>query len=209
MLEEQRSYRKKIASHGLIYLGGEERDISVRNLSITGLLAELADNSASFDIRDVFQLIKLSTSIDIYLPEMRLAGEAEVVRADIVDGLIHLALEFRNLSYDVDTLLYKRKAYRKNMTAPGQIVFNNKKYDFFTKNISVDGLMILMKETIDVDEGTLTIFDFKRLNLRGKIKVIWVDHGLDGSTLIGLQYVQMEKDKIKGIPRFNFDFKDI
>jgi hypothetical protein len=122
-------------------MGGEELEISVRNLSITGLLAELDDNIGIHDIKDVFKSVKLSPTIDLYLPEMHLAGEAEVVRADMIEGRIYLALEFRNVSYDVDNVLYKRKAYRKNMTAPGQIVFDGNKYDFNTKNVSVDGLM--------------------------------------------------------------------
>ena len=202
MSEQKRPYRTNLTSYGLIYMGGEEIEISVRNLSITGLLAELDDNIGIHDIKDLFQSVKLSPTIDIYLPDMHLAGEAEVVRADMIDGCIYLALEFRNVSYDVDNVLYKRKAYRKDMTAPGQIVFDGNKYDFNTKNVSVDGLMIHLKEKIEVEEGTVTIFDFKRLQLRGEIKVIWVDYTADGGTLLGLQYMHMEKEDITGIPRF-------
>ena len=202
MLDEARSYRKNITSLGLIYMGGEELEISVRNLSITGALAELVEDVEHFDMKDVFKSVKLSPTIDIYLPEMHLAGEAEIVRADLIDGQIYLAIEFRNISYDVENVLYKRKVYRKNMTAPGQIIFHGNKYDFNTKNVSVDGLMILIGENIEVEVGTVTIFDFKRLQLRGEIKVVWVDHIEDGGTLLGLQYVHMEKHDIIGIPRF-------
>jgi len=183
-------------------MGGEEIEISVRNLSITGLLAELDDNIGIHDIKDLFKSVKLSPTIDLYLPDMHLAGEAEIVRADMIDGCIYLALEFRNVSYDVDNVLYKRKAYRKNMTAPGQIIFDGNKYDFNTKNVSVDGLMIHIEEKIEVEEGVVTIFDFKRLQLRGEIKVVWVDYTEDGGTLLGLQYMHMEKEDITGIPRF-------
>jgi len=202
MIDENRPYRKNLTSHGLIYLGGDELEISVRNLSITGVLAELEDNGSVDDIQGIFQAVQATPTIDIYLPEMRLAGEADVVRADMVDGHIYLALEFRNVSYDVDNVLYKRKAYRKDMTAPGQIVFNKTKHHFFTKNVSVDGLMVLIKEKIKVDEGVVTIFDFPRLDLRGEIQVAWVEHLEDGSTLMGLQYIHMEKENIAGIPSF-------
>ena len=203
MLDEKRPYRKNLTSNGLIYLGEQELEISVRNLSLTGLLAELEDNASISDINDVFQSVKLSPVIDIYLPEMRLAGEAEIVRADMIDGQIYLALEFRNISYDVDNVLYKRKVYRKNMAAPGQIIFNEIKYDFNTLNVSVDGLSIRITENIEVKEGTVTIFDFKRLKLRGEIKVVWVEHNEDGATIMGLQYQHMEKDDVSGIPRFS------
>lgn len=202
MAEEKRSYRKNLTSYGLIYLGRKELEISVRNLSITGLLAEVENNDAISNIKDVFQSIKLSPTIDIYLEEMRIAGEAEIVRADMIDGQVYLAIEFRSVYHNVEDLLYKRKAYRKNMTAPGKIIFNNKKYAFNTKNVSVDGLMIHLKEKIEVKPETVTIFDFKRLQLRGEIQVVWVEYCADGSTLMGLQYIHMEKEDISGIPRF-------
>ncbi len=203
MSYENRSYRKKISSYGLIYLGGEELEILVKNLSITGLLAELGDSSVISNIENVFKSLKNSPIIDLYLPKIRLSGEVEVARADMVDGRIYLGLEFRNIAYDVDNLLYKRHSYRKNLTSPGKIIFNGKKYTFNTENVSVDGLMIRLQETILVDEGTVTIFDFKRLELRGEIKVVWVSHCEDGSTLMGLQYLYMEKQNIKGIPQFS------
>ena len=202
MSEQNRLYRKNLSSHGLIYLGGEELEISVRNLSISGLLAELDENVVVSDIEEMFKSLKVSPIIDLYLPEMRLAGEAEIVRADLVKGHIYMGLEFINVSYDVDDFLHKRDAYRKSLTAPGQIIFNGNKYKFNTENVSVDGLMIHLQENILVDVGTVTIFDFKRLELRGEVTVIWIEHREDGSTLMGLQYLHMEKEQIKGIPRF-------
>jgi len=202
MSEEKRSYRKRLTSHGLIYLLGEELEITVKNLSITGLLAELDINKVIMDVDDLFHAIEQSVTIDLYLPEMRLAGEADVVRAENSEGHVVLALEFRNLSYDVNNLLYQRKAYRKLLSASGEISLNEEKYLFLTQNVSVDGLMIHLKENIDVSEGELTTFDFQRLKLSGKVKIIWVEHEEDGSTLMGLQYVEMMRKQIQGIPRF-------
>lgn len=202
MPESKRYYRKKLTAHGFIYIADEEVEISVRNLSITGLLAELEYSHPLHDIKDIFEAIKSSTKIDLWLPEMRLVGEAEVVRADLIDGRIYVALEFLHISHDVDNVLYKRKNYRKELIAPGSIIFNGQKYAFTTRNVSVTGLLVHFKEKITVTEGIVTVFDFKHLHLRGKIKVIWLEHTEDDGTLMGLEYVQMEKSDIKGIPRF-------
>lgn len=202
MSEPKRYYRKKLTSHGLIYIGGEEVEMSVKNLSITGLLAELSGDSPIQTIEELFNAISVSTKVDLYLPEMRLMGEAEVVRADLVEGHIHLALEFTQLSHDVDNTLYKRRAYRKEIVSPGQIVFNKTKYAFTTRNVSVTGLMIHLAEKIDVPDGTETIFDFKLLKLRGAIRVVWSEPAQDSGTYMGLEYLHMEKTDIKGIPRF-------
>jgi PilZ domain len=201
-----RPCRKNLISQGLIYMGEEEHRITIKNLSISGVLARLNSDREDIDIKYIFNQLLVSTIIDLYLPEMRLAGEAEVVRADIEDGQILLALEFKNIAFDIDKDLNKRKAYRKSMPDPGRILLNGEYYDFNTINVSVEGLMICLSEAIAVEVGTITRFEFKRLELEGKIKVIWVDLISDDRTLMGLQYINMENNAIKGIPRFTVNW---
>lgn len=190
-------------SHGLIYMGGEEQEITIKDLSLTGMLAELkCDQAGGKGAKEIFNLLSASTTIDLYLPEIRLAGEAEVVRLDMQNGHIFLALEFKSVAYDADNQLYKRKAYRKNMTAPGKILLNDEYRNFKTVNVSVDGLMINLAESLDVEVGQITMFEFEQLELDGEVKVMWVERTADSGTLLGLQYVHMEKTTIKGIPRF-------
>jgi len=200
--ELDRPYRKNLMSHGIIYMGEEEHDITIKNLSINGALAELHSNREDIDIKYIFNTLLVSTILDLYLPEMRLAGEVEMVRAEMEDGHILIALEFKNMTYDVDKELNKRKAYRKNMPGFGKILLNDEYREFTAVNVSVDGLMICLAETIRVEEGTITRFEFKRLELEGEVKVIWIDIIPDNRTLMGLQYVHMENKAIKGIPRF-------
>ncbi len=199
---EKRPYRKNLAIKGLIYLGGQEIEIRVKNVSITGFLAELQENDLIHDIEDIFQSIKISPVVDLYLPELRIVGEAEVVRSNNVEGRINLALEFRNISYDVDNVLYSRRAYRKNMTSPGEIIFNNEKHFFTTENVSVDGLMIRLAGKVEVESGTVTAYYFKHFELSGQIKVIWIQYDTY-TTIMGLEYLYLEKDAVKGIPRFS------
>ena len=200
--ESDRPYRKNLMSHGVIYMGEEEHDITIKNLSINGALAELNSNSKDIDIKYIFNTLVVSTILDLYLPEMRLAGEVEVTRVDMEGDHILLALEFKNMIYDVDQELNKRKVYRKNMSGLGKIFLNDESREFTVVNVSVDGLMICLAETISVEEGTISQFEFKRLELEGEVKVIWVDIISNDRTLMGLQYVHMENNAIKGIPRF-------
>jgi hypothetical protein len=197
-----RPYRKNLTTHGLIYLAGEEQPITVKNISITGVLAQLNSKVGKNDIKAIFNTLLGSTIIDMYLPEMRLAGEVEVIRVDLQDDHILLALEFRNVTYDVNDLLYKRKAYRKNLPGPGHILLNGQYLDFSAVNVSVDGIMIRLEEDVHVESGVVTVFEFKRLEIDGEAKVVWVDHIPEGGTLMGLQYVNMKRTEIKGIPEF-------
>jgi len=197
-----RPCRKNLISQGLIYMGEEEHSITIKNLSINGVLARLNSDREDIDIKYIFNQLLVSTIIDLYLPEMRLAGEAEVVRADMEEGHILLALEFKNIAYDIDKNLNKRKTYRKNMPDPGRILLNGEYHNFNTVNVSVEGLMICLSEAIAIEVGTITLFEFKRLDLEGQIKVIWVDPISDDLTLMGLQYIHLKNNAIKGIPRF-------
>jgi len=200
-----RPRRTNLVSEGFIYMGEEEHKITVKNLSINGVLAQLNTDREDIDIKYVFNQLLVSTVIDLYLPEMRLVGDVEVVRGDMEEGHILLALEFKNIAFEIDKDLNKRKVYRKNMPDSGKIELNGQHYDFTSVNVSVDGLMICLSEAIavEVEVGTITRFEFKRLELEGEVKVIWVDLISDGRTVIGLQYVHLEKNALKKIPRFS------
>ena len=202
MNDLNRPYRKKLMTHGLIYMGGKERDITIKDLSLTGVLAKLKPDQDCMDVKAIFNMLVASTTIDLYLPEMRMIGEAEVVRVDMLNDHILLALEFRNMAHDVDNGLHKRKVYRKNMTAPGKIFLDGAYRDFTAVNVSVDGLMVSLAESLAVEANEITAFEFECLGLKGEIKVIWVKRSTDTGTLLGLHYVNIDQTTVKGIPRF-------
>ena len=197
----ERAYRKPLGCKGLIYLGLEEHRFKIINLSLTGLLVEFDEDAPLNDVRSIFESLRISPLVDIYLPEMRVAGEGEVVRAEPTEKGIQIAVEFRNLSYDVEHLLYTRRAYRKNMTAPGQIIVNEVAHAFNTENVSVDGIMAHILEKIEIETGQIVHFSFSHLELQGEGEVMWVEQNSD-STLLGLKYIRLERDIIPGIPHF-------
>jgi hypothetical protein len=200
-IEENRAYRKNLSSQGLIYLGFEELPIKVINLSLSGFLAELSDKQPENRIKDIFNSLQVSPRVDIYLPDMRVAGEAEVARVEAVDGGLLIGIEFRNLSHDIDNLLYNRRAYRKNLSALGEVVIADNDYVFTTQNVSVDGLMVRIARVLDVEVGSRVAFSFKELQVEGEAEVIWVDVD-EHTTLLGLRYVHLERDLFPGVPRF-------
>lgn len=195
-------YRKILATKGMIFLAGKEQAIRVKNLSIIGFLAELAANNTLKSTAELFQAIRLSALVDFYLPQMSLAGEAEIVRSEQIDDQILLGLEFKNLEYNINNQLYKkRQAYRKNFYESGHIDFNGKQYEFSTQDVSVDGLMIKLSARVAADIGIVTPFEFKKIDLAGQIKLIWLEYDQEGGTLMGLQYVRMEKTTNNIIPQ--------
>lgn len=206
MNSQARSYRKVLTSNGLIYIGGNEYEVVMRNLSITGVLVELNMQMSNVEMKKFLNVLSVSTAIDFYLPELRLAGEASIARVETENAdQILLALEFIHVAYDVDKALYTRKAYRKNATVPGRILLNAQYHDFISVNVSLDGLMIRLDESIQVEEGLVTQLEFEKLSLKGKVKLIWIDTIPGAETLIGLQYVKMKKDDQKEVSRVDLE----
>jgi len=200
----QRSHRKNLELHGLIYFGGQEQNIIVKNLSITGLLAELRNNpeSPATTIDAIFDVLKGSTLVDLFLPEMNLTGEAEIIRVDMLKDSLLIAMEFKTLSFENDHSLYSRKEYRKRMQGSGRILLNGQYHEFNMVNVSFLGLMIQLNKRIDVEENTITVFSFKPLELSGDVRIIWLEHLPNDETLMGLQFLDIESTVIKGLPRF-------
>ena len=206
-MSQRQSYRTRLAAKGLIFIGGEELELKVKNLSLTGLLAVLQTGKKIKNIKDVFGAISSSAMVDIYIKDLQLAGEAEVVRAEVEADEILIALEFKNITYNVNDLLYKRKAYRKNMESIGHIVVGSGFYVFNTRNVSVYGMMIHIAQKLEVEIGLVTQFDFEELGIKGEIRVVWSEIEQDqeeeaGGTLIGLQYLHLENTELLNIPRF-------
>lgn len=200
---EARAYRKNLSTDAIIYLGFEELPIHVVNLSLTGLLAEFSEElSAQLSIRDIFQRIQVSPIVDIYLPDMQVAGEAKVARVELVDSRLQIGVEFHNLTYDTNDLLYKRRAYRKNLKALGQLLLGDSVYAFNTENVSVDGLMARVNDLINPETGSVVHFSFRHLELQGEAEVVWVDHD-ELSTFIGLKYLLLEREHLPPVPRFS------
>jgi len=202
MTNSRQNYRKNLDLKGLMFIGGAEHEMHVQNLSITGMLVFIDTSLSVHDVRDVFLLIKQSSLVDIFIEKLNLAGEAEVVRVDMDGQHILIGLEFKQISYDADNFLYKRKAYRKSMTAPGQALIAKNVYEFMTRNVSVEGLMVRIPEYVVVQEGMFIEFKFDKLHLQGEAKIIWFEHDDNEGTLLGLEYQHMEKGDIKGIPEF-------
>ncbi|MGR8952143.1 MAG: PilZ domain-containing protein [Gammaproteobacteria bacterium] len=178
--------------------------MTVMNLSITGLLVELDQKKGGEeDIEDIFNSLRASTLVDIFIPSMRLAGETEVIRADQRKDKILIALEFKSISYDVEDFIYKRKVYRKRVAGIGRMWLNDAYHDFTAVNASVDGLMIRLNERVAIEKtGATAAFEFEKLGLTGEAEIIWCEHSLENETLIGLRYVHLEQGEPHGLPIF-------
>ena len=203
-LNSTRPFRKNLNLQGLIYLNEEERNIIVKTLSLTGLLVELDQRNGGYkDISEIFNSLLSSTLVDIFVPSLRMAGETEVIRADLDNNKIRIALEFKSISYDVEDFIYRRKEYRKTTSGSGHIRIDDAYYPFRAVNASLGGLMIHISRRVVIERpGINAYFEFHKLGLAGKAQIIWSEYPHDNETFMGLRYVHLDHGKPKGLPIF-------
>lgn len=115
MYVKNRSYRRELTSHGVISFGDESLKVTLKNLSMTGLLAELLDDMEVYNMKQFFYATEGAKKIEINLPEMYLSGSAEIIRFDDKGDTSYVALEFKNLTY-------KRQVTRKRLMMPKTLV---------------------------------------------------------------------------------------
>lgn len=203
-MQVERDYRQNLTGQALVFIAGEELEITVRNISLTGLYAELDESRLLKNPDDLVKSLKKDPVIDILFEKLDFAGEAKANRVERGDGKISIAMEFKNITYGVSTRLYRRNVYRKSFNGVGYIQLNGRKVKFLTHNVSVEGLMISIPKRIAVKRFTIAKFIIQQLKLKGKAKVIWTEMDDKFGLLMGLQYVNLEKSVLVGkIPTFS------
>jgi hypothetical protein len=198
---DTRMARETLHGLGWLCIGSVEHQISLLNVSLTGILAELEYNDQVPDYYELLKSLQAAPLIDFYLPDMRLAGEAVVVRVESIKCGFQIGIEFRNLTSNIDELLYKRRVFRKNLIPHGQIFFNDGHYVFNTESVSVYGMVIRILNRIDFEIGRVTRFEFKQLDLQGEVQIIWGDRDYN-STLLGLQFLHKARGALADVKQF-------
>lgn len=187
---KKRAYRKSITAKGSIALNGLKHTITIKNISLSGVLAEIQNNT---NINDLQTVLTKSTSLDIQIPDLQLNGQAEIIRIENKENQISLGLKFKQLKFDSGNVQQKRRSHRKILTVPGEILLHGHYHGFVSVNVSQDGMMIHLPRPCDVMPGFVTKFRFKKLDIEGEFKIIWTKKGAKTSTWIGGKCLNMHK----------------
>ncbi len=190
---QKRPYRKNLSAQGLIAVDGLRQAVTIKNISLTGALAELQNHT---DVDDLPFVLANSTTLEIQIPDLKLKGQAEIVRIENKQNQIALGLKFKKLWLNSDVAHKNRKAYRKKLTLPGEILIQGNYQGFVSVNVSQDGMMIHLAKSVQIAPGEVTKFRFKQMGVAGEFKIIWIDSVPRVCTWIGGRCLGMIKEKI-------------
>lgn len=192
-------YKKKFVSTGQMFAAGELLNFTGYDISVKGIVAEMVPGAFLTDYEDFDRLIKESPIVQIFVKDLMLTGEAEIVWLNVEsDGGILLGLEFRDVIYNAEKLWHKRRYFRKSKKAPGILIADEVKFPFESINISVDGIMICLTEDAEkaiaveppFSTGYVVKIISQELNVRALAKIAWIDR--DTHTTMGLRYLQVD-----------------
>lgn len=104
----QRPYRESVKLPGFLRLINQEFPITVKNISITGVLVELQSKKDSEEyLKDIFSALHVSTLVDFFIPALQMAVEAQLVRADIDSENLLLGLEFNEVHHHAKGFIFR------------------------------------------------------------------------------------------------------
>ena len=193
MFQERNEYRKKLNSSGRIYLGGVNLDFTGTDISVKGMRIELKPRGFITDIDDVNALIKEITVAEIYVEELMLTGEVEIVWVNSEKNKIIMGLEFRDVIYNAKKMWRKRKFYRKQVKEFGHLVINDNITDFECRDISVDGMRLYVKNREGLSAGHVVKLVSEALTIKAMAKIIWLNEDADSQgAMLGLRYFTIE-----------------
>lgn len=190
MLQDRKEYRKSFNSPGQIYVGGELLDFISYDVSVKGILIEIVPSAFLSEVSDFEALIKQNNVAEIYIKDLQMSGETEIVWAKLDVGKIMLGLEFKDVQHNAEKLWIKRKSYRSQKIFSGHLIIDDKQLDFNGLNVSVDGLAIaldLIESELQPERIIKLVLD--GLDVKAVGKIVWVNTTDEGTSTLGIRYL--------------------
>lgn len=194
MIQSRKEYRKIFTSSGQLYIAGELLNFIGYDISVKGIQVEILPGTFLSDAEDFEKLLKENATAEIFVKDLMLTGEVDVVWVNSSQDGIMLGLEFRDVMYNAEKLWHKRRYYRKYRKATGAIIHNddNRKTAFESINVSTDGIMIYLTEpsSFELSVGLVVKILSLELDIQAVAKIAWIDSKT--KTTMGLRYLQVD-----------------
>jgi len=190
MFQKRKEYRTNFSSSGQLYVAGELLDLISYDVSTNGMMVEVIPGSLLTDINDFEALLKETHVSEIYVKDLMLTGDVEIVWVKLDNERILLGLKFRNVMSNAVKLWRKRRYYRSKRKFSGYLVTDEKRIDFEGNNVSTEGMEIKLDQVNnELKPGTVVKLIIKGLEIKGVGKIVWINTAEDGVCVLGLRYL--------------------
>ena len=189
MFKERKEYRKNFNAPGQLNWGGETLQFSCYDVSVKGAMIELSAGELLTTIADFEALLAENRQAEIFVEELNLAGEVDVIWVRQERNRIMVGVEFKTVVHHAAKLWLKRYGYRKTEPFSAELFVDKDRLHVDGINRSTDGLCVKMA----VNHPGLKVnapvkMQIKELGLAAVGKVVWVTNN-ENETIVGLQIV--------------------
>ena len=192
MFQDRKEYRKNFNAEGQLYVGGETLQLNCYDVSLKGAMVEVTPGDLLATIQDFEVLLNEDRQAEIFVEELMLAGEVDIVWVKRERNRIMMGMEFRDVVHNAHKLWRKRRAYRKNEAFLAELLIDKERVHVEGINRSVEGMCLRLTG----DHPALTLnapikVQVQELALNAIGKVVWAESN-ELSTRFGLQLVTIK-----------------
>lgn len=191
MFKDRKEYRKKFNATGQLYVGGETLPLSCYDVSVKGAMLEIVPGELLSTIKDFEALIGENRRAEIYVEDLMMSGEVDIVWVKQEHNHILMGVEFLNVVHNANKLWRKRRNYRKEQPFSAELFIEKDRFQVEGINCSKEGVCLRM--TVNhpsIKKDTLVKLKVQQFALNALGKVMWVKH--DGEIItLGLQIITL------------------
>ena len=192
MFQERKEYRKNFNAAGQLNLGGEILQFNCYDVSVKGAMIEVVPGELLTTVEDFEALIVEDSRAEIFVEELNLAGEVNIVWVRQERNRIMMGLEFESVVHHAAKLWLKRRGYRKNEPFSAELFVDKDRLHVEGINRSVNGLCVrLVVQHPGLKISAPVKLQIKEFNLAAVGKVVWLNTDAEGVTTVGLQIISI------------------
>lgn len=191
MFRERKEYRKNFNAVGQLHLGGEILNFNCYDVSVKGAMIEVLPGELLTTVADFETLLKEDRRAEIFVEELMLSGEVNIVWVRKDRHRIMMGLEFESVVHNAEKLWIKRRDYRKTESFIADLIIDKQKWQVKGINRSTKGLCV----SIPAQDAAIKVnapvkIQVKDIGLAALGKIVWVSTSNE-TTVVGLQILSI------------------
>lgn len=192
MFQDRKEYRKNFNAEGRLYVGGETLQLNCYDVSLKGAMVEVKPGDLLTTIQDFEILLDEGRQAEIFVEELMLAGEVDIVWVKREHNRIMMGLEFRDVVHNAQKLWRKRRGYRKLEAFSADLFVDKDKLTLESVNRSVEGMCLKFSGSLPSIKPNVPVKVLVgELGLSALGKIVWVESN-ELTTRFGLQLVTIK-----------------
>lgn len=161
------------------------------DVSVNGAMIEVTPGKLLTTVQDFEKLLAEDDSAEIFVEELKLAGEVRIVWVRQERNRIMMGLEFESVVHHANKLWLKRRGYRKTEPFSAELFIDKNWLHVEGINRSVKGLCVrLSGHQPEIKLDAPIKLQIKEFDLVAVGKVVWVETAAE-TTSIGLQIMSI------------------